>query len=114
MKHAERHHNLRREGSDEETFRTILDHIAYQPVIQCWKDNNVSFRKSNYASELVRIKEVLGQYAHDNPSVKDMQVRSQGCSCLCCMALRHFVQASSCLISNLLLCVVPLHPTQFP
>ena len=56
--------------------KSIFDHMAYQPIKECFKNNRVFFRKGAYAEELVKITEALVQAAHDVPSAVEMQVRS--------------------------------------
>ena len=75
MDHAARHHNLGKKGSDLLTYKTILDHKAYQPVTECFKTNKVFFKKGAYAEELVKIKEALGQAAHYVPSAEELRLR---------------------------------------
>ena len=76
MDHAARHHNLSKKGTDLLTFKSIFDHMAYQPIKECFKNNRVFFRKGAYLEELVKITEALVQAAHDVPSAVEMQVRS--------------------------------------
>ena len=68
MNHAARHYVLRKKGNDLETYKTILDHIDYQPVVQCFQKDGVYSSKDAYAQELLIIQEALETTGHGMPS----------------------------------------------
>ena len=74
--HAARQHRLGKKKTNLLTYKSILDHMDYQPMIECFKNSKVCLRNEAYAEELANIKEALVQSAHSNPSAEEMQVRS--------------------------------------
>ena len=114
--HAARQHRLGKKKTDLLTYKSILNHMNYQLLVECFKDNKVSSRKGAYAEELANIKEALVQFAHSDPSAEEMSVRSgdaavhdawpsgtvrqlnasvQGCVCVVCLFILHDVQGHS-------------------